>query len=254
MPLDLAPWNWSWHPSTVVGVGIAAVLYAWGTRLVAGNRRGWRIASFTVAMLVLLVALNGPMHDLSERYLFSAHMLQHMLLTLVVPPLILLSLPGELLDRATNPVLGPVAWLTHPVVAMLIGTAAIALWHFPFSYDAALVHHPIHIVMHLIMIAGATLLWWPAVAGGRILPRLSPGGRMLYLIGSSLPMMFVGALIALADHPLYQPYVEAPRIAALLSPLEDQRVGGLMMWVPTMVFFAAAIGVIWFRWAREEGD
>lgn len=238
----------------MAGVAVVSLAYAWAA-IRAGRRGGygwWRAGSFAAGMVVLLGALNGPMHDLSERYLFSVHMLQHLLLTLVVPPLILLSLPPGGVDALVTPLGRPARLLTRPLLAFALPSAVLAIWHFPRFYDAALEHHGIHIAMHLSFLAGATLLWWPVVARGRVLPRLTPAGQMLYLFGLSLPMMFVGALIALADHPLYDTYAQAPRLSALLTPLEDQRLGGLLMWVPTIVLLVGVMTVVWFYWAKTE--
>jgi len=127
--------------------------------------------------------LNGPLHNLSDDYLFSAHMAQHLVLTLLFPPLLLYGAPAEVVRRLVRPVwvrrLAAVA--TRPLVAATLFTAPIALWHLPVLYEAAVRHHPLHIVQHLVFLATAVLMWWPVLSPVPELPRLSYPGQMLYL-------------------------------------------------------------------------
>jgi len=205
------------------------------------------------ALLVILGALNGPLHHLSDEYLFSAHMVQHLLLTLLVPPLFLSGVPGWMVERIVAPApLGAVARaLTRPLIAFTVPNAVLAAWHFPGPYGAAMANHDVHIVMHLTMMVTAGMLWWPVLSPTEKLPRLSRPVQLLYLFALGLPMSLIGAMITLADHPLYRFYVTAPRLWGL-DPLEDQRIGGLIMWVPGMLVFWTAMTVVWFKWSRDE--
>jgi len=205
------------------------------------------------ALLVLLGSLNGPVHDLSDYYLFSVHMLQHLLLTLVFPPLLLLGIPGWLLEPflRPKPVLRVARVLTHPVVAAVIYSLTIAVWHLVPYYDLMMRDHDVHIVTHLMFMVAATLLWWPVLGPAPELPRLGYGLGMLYLFLIGIPMQLVAALITLSDDVLYPWYVAAPRTWGL-SPLDDQQLGGLLMWVPANLYLFFAIGVLFFLWAREN--
>lgn len=252
--------TWEFHLSTVAGAAALLVVYAWivgpmRRRLGAPVVATGRVIAFGGSLAVLLVALNGPIHDLSEHYLFSAHMVQHLLLTLAVPPLVLIGTPGWVVDGIARP--APVrrvaAWLTRPLVAFLIPNFVLAVWHFPRPYDAALERHWLHILMHLSLLVSASLLWWPVLSPTPAFPRLHYSGQMLYLFALGLPMSLIGALITLAERPIYQWYVTAPRLFGL-SPVEDQRLGGLIMWVPGMLVFWGAMTVVWFRWAGKEAD
>ena len=260
-PRPLVPYEWSWslHPSVFLGTGLLGALYVWGI----GRRRrraglgsavpGWRIACFFGGLLVLLLSLNGPMHDLSDYYLFSAHMVQHLLLTLVLPPLLIAGTPGWLLSPLLR---GPGALrvartLTQPVVAAGLYTATIAVWHLPPFYDLMMRSHEVHIVTHLMFMVSATIMWWPVMSPVAELPRLGSGVGMLYLFLVGIPMQLVAALITLSDNVLYPWYSVAPRTFGL-SPLDDQVLGGLLMWVPGNLWMFLAIGVLFFRWAKES--
>jgi putative membrane protein len=252
-------WAWSLHPSVLLGTGLLGALYFYGIGPLR-RRRGWgppaspwQILSFCTALAVLLVSLNGPVHDLSDYYLFSVHMVQHLVLTLVFPPLFIAGLPGWLLRPllVRKGVLPFAGVLTRPWFAALLFSASVAVWHLGPFYDLMMRDHQVHIATHLIFMVTATLMWWPVMSPLPELPRLSPGLGMLYLFLVAIPMQVIGALITFADRVLYPWYATAPRTWGL-SPLDDQQLGGLLMWVPANLWMFAAIGVLFFSWAREE--
>ena len=248
------PWQrWDVHPSVVIGLVLLGGLYVSLGGLAAPRRR---VAAFAAALVVLGLALNGPLHDLSDAYLFSAHMVQHLVLMLVFPPLLLYGTPAWVARPLVRAgwVRRPAAWATRPIPAAVIFTAPTALWHFPVLYEAALRHHGLHIVQHLVFIAVSVIMWWPILSPVPELPRASYPAQMLYLFLLGIPMSIVGALITLADGVLYPFYAAAPRVWGL-GPLADQQIGGLIMWVPGGLMFWAVMTVVWFRWAaREERD
>jgi putative membrane protein len=261
-PRPTIPYELSWglHPSVLLGTGLLGALYFYGIGPWR-RRRGlpppprWKVASFSAALLVLLGALNGPVHDLSDYYLFSVHMVQHLLLTLLFPPLLILGLPGWLVEPLLRPPLvrRVARVLTHPVIAAVVFTLTIAVWHVSQYYDLMMRNHEVHIVTHLMFMATATLLWWPVMSPvPDILPRLGYGLGMLYLFLVGIPMQIVAALITLSDGVLYPWYVAAPRTWGL-TPQDDQQLGGLLMWVPGNLWMFLAIGVLFFIWARESG-
>jgi len=252
-------WGWSLHPSVLIGTGLLGALYFWGIgplrrRLGLGPPPPvWRVASFCGGLIVLLFALNGPMHDLSDYYLFSAHMVQHLLLTLLLPPLLIAGTPGWLLrPLLQRPVVRTAArLLTQPAVAAALYSVTIAVWHLSPFYELMMRNHDVHVATHLMFIVAATILWWPVMSPVAELPRLPYGMGMLYLFLVGIPMQLVAALITLADEVLYPWYAVAPRTWGL-TPLEDQQLGGLLMWVPGNLWMFLAIGVLFFLWARES--
>jgi putative membrane protein len=257
--------SFSVHPSTALGVLAAGALYEWRAR--QGAREAAllgapvnelstaRRAMFHAALVILFLSLNGPVHDLSDDYLFSAHMVQHLILELIVPPLMLAGTPGWMLRpllRARG--VGPVArFVTRPRAAFAIFNVVLAVWHLPPLYNLALEVHAIHIVQHLMFIAASVIMWWPLMGSLPELPRLSYPGQMLYCFLMTVPMSIVAVCITMADRVLYPLYAIAPRVLGI-SPLEDQRYGGLIMWIPGGLFFYGVMTVVFVLWARRGGE
>jgi putative membrane protein len=242
------------HPSVIIGLVLLGGLYVFLRGLKSGRSR---VASFVAALLVLFLALNGPLHNLSDTYLFSAHMAQHLLLTLVFPPLLLYGCPAAVVRPLLRPrwVMAPARVVTRPVVAGLVFSAPIAIWHFPVLYEAALRNHDIHIAQHLVFLVTAVIMWWPVLSPVPELPRLPHLLQMLYLFLLGIPMSVTGALITLSDRVLYPFYAAAPRVGGL-SPIDDQQIGGLLMWVLGGLMLWIVMTVIWFRYSvwDQRGD
>jgi putative membrane protein len=247
----------SLHLEVILAAAAAAALYARALGR-APARRGQAVR-FVGALVALLLALNGPLHDLSDWYLFSAHMVQHLVLTLVVPPLLLTGLPATMLDGLLAPLLARRAsavvlrTITRPLPAFALYTVALVVWHLPGPYNAALEVHGWHVVEHTILVATAVLGWWPVLSPSRRLPALPYAAQLLYLFVFGMPMTVVAAMITGAEHVLYPFYAAAPRITDL-TPLADQRLGGIIMWVPAGLIPLAAFTAVYFRWAAAEAD
>jgi putative membrane protein len=249
------PWNsWDLHPSVIIGLVLLGGLYVFLGGLRTARSR---VVSFGVALVVLFLALNGPLHNLSDSYLFSAHMAQHLLLTLVFPPLLLYGCPAHVVRPLLRPraVMAIARVITRPVAAGLIFTAPIVVWHFPVLYEAALRNHNLHILQHLVFLVTATLMWWPVLSPVPELPRIRHLLQMLYLFLLGIPMSVTGALITLSDRVLYPFYAAAPRVGGL-SPMQDQQIGGLLMWVLGGLMLWIVMTVIWFRYSvwDQRGD
>jgi putative membrane protein len=246
------------HPSTVIGLAGLGALYHWRARQAPHPEEAptaGRRATFYGALVLIFLSLNGWLHDLSDYYLFSAHMVQHLLLTLVAPPLLIMGTPGWML----RPALrwrggGPVArWLTRAPQAFLIFNVVLTAWHLPPVYGLAMQYHPVHIVQHLCFMTAATLMWWPILSPMPELPRLSYPAQMLYLFLMSIPMSLVAVCIGYSDHALYLAYASAPRLWGI-GPLQDQLIGALIMWIPGGFFFFAITSVVFFKWQKEGED
>ena len=247
------------HPSVLIGCAAFLGLYLWAVGPLrrkynwAENVDRVRVASFSAGIFVLFVALNGPIHELSDFYLFSAHMVQHLLLTLIMPPLLLIGCPPWLLRALFKPrVIGAtMRFVTGPLIAFAIYNLVFSGWHFPQFYNWALENHNVHIAQHLMFIAAAVLMWWPVVEPLPEMVRMQTPVRIIYLFALGIPMSVVSALITLSAGPIYPWYVEAPRVFGLTA-LEDQQMGGMIMWVPGMMVFWVAITVLFFRWSKRE--
>jgi putative membrane protein len=246
------------HISTLIGclVWVAAyyhIIVRWRPPQEA-RATAMQQVSFVGGTLLLFLSLNGPLHDLSDNFLFSAHMVQHLIITLIVPPLWLLGLPSWSL----RPVLRHRAVrlsaraLTGPLVAFALYNMVFIGWHFPSLYNWALVNHNAHILQHMMFIASATLMWWPVVDPIPELVRLQTPVRLLYMAALGIPMSIVSAIITFAEQAMYPWYAAAPRIFAGLSAADDQQLGGVIMWVPGMLVFWIALTIVFFRWSRNE--
>jgi putative membrane protein len=258
LPLIL---QWNLDPILWLGIAlfVAAYFYALGP---LRRRYGWsatvprwRVASFIAGTVIFWLALVSPLDTLGDEYFFSMHMVQHMLIAVVVPPLWVMGVPGWMLDPILRrPLINRAArFLTHPAVAFGLFNAMIWIWHVPLLYDATLESEAIHITEHLMFVAAGVVLWWPVLGTAPSLPRISPMFSVFYLFLSCLPMTALGALLTFAAQPLYQPYVEAPRIWGM-SALMDQQLGGLIMWVPTNIPYVLALSIIFIRWMQEADN
>jgi putative membrane protein len=234
----------------------------WRRRLASANfgatppplGRG-RQATFIAGVLTLGVALASPLDGLVE-YLQSAHMAQHVLLTLIAPPLLLLGTPGWLLRPALRwPGVYPVAYrLTRPKLAFAIGNVTFLAWHIPALYDLALRVEPVHIVEHLSLLVTATIMWWPVVGMLPELPSLSPPLQMLYVFLQTLPGALLGIILGMASTPIYPTYATATRLWGIPA-LQDQQISGLIMWVGSNLFWLGVLTAIFFIWnSREEAE
>ena len=251
---NLSWWRWSVHLSTVIGIVALGALYFWAANRLRSEPTLSQKILFLSGLLVMFVSLNGPIHDLSDDYLFSAHMVQHLLLTLAMPPLLLAGTPGWMLRPVlTTRVVQPVArFFTRASIAFVTFNLVIAAWHLPPLYNAAMANHNIHILEHLMFMVAAVLMWWPLLSQLPEFPRLAYPGQMLYSFLMSIPMSIVAVYIAMSDHVLYPAYAAAPRVFDL-SPLDDQLVGALIMWIPGGIIFYIIMSVVFFKWnARGE--
>ncbi len=240
----------------LAGAWLAAHRSAWcpaGVRASPG-----RAAAFGLGLATGLIALNGPIHDLAERSHFSAHMVQHLLLALVAPPLLLAGLPAWMMDGLLagglrRRGLAAARWLTRPVPALAVYSIALVVWHLPVPFDAALASPPLHIAEHAALAGAALVAWWPVLGPSRLVPPLPYGAQLLYLFAIGMPMTVVAAMITGAGDVLY-PFYAAAAPAHGIDALADQRLGGVLMWVPAGVVPLVAFTIVFFRWAAAEVD
>jgi putative membrane protein len=261
----LAPVAWStWNlaPWLLALLLLAAAGYAIGLRRLwrnAGRGRGIALhqaGAFALGWLALAAALVSPLDPLGA-LLFSAHMVQHELLMVAAAPLLVLGRPLATwawalpppLRRASGRWTGSRAWsapwalLTDPLLAWALHALALWGWHVPALFDAALRSEGLHIAQHLSFFVTALFFWW-AVLGHDPRGRYGPGHSVAYLFTTMLHTAALGALLSLAPTPWYAGYL-APAVALGIDPVEDQQLGGLVMWVPAgLAYVIAALAVI----------
>lgn len=213
-----------------------------------------QVAYFLSGVGAIYLAEGTPLHALAESYLFSAHMVQHVLLTTCAPLLFLLGTPAWLWRQLLRPrcVRAAARVLTHPVVAALAFNVIYAIWHLPELYDAALFNHDIHILQHMVLIPTAMMMWWPLLSPLPELPRLTPPAQMLYLFVLSLSQLAIFGPVTFSREVLYATYAAAPRLWGI-SPLLDQQLSGVIMKLSGAGVFLLLLGYVFFQWAAREG-
>jgi putative membrane protein len=257
--MDLPPLNVHLDVLSVVLVLEGAYLWAvlrLGPRVLPpgeppASRR--QLIWFTSGAAVILVASEWPIHDLSEHYLFSVHMIQHTLISLVAPPMLLLGLPAWLLRRiiSPRPVYAVLRQLTRPLIALVLFNGVIVVTHWPPVVNAMLEHHPLHLVGHVALFGTATLMWWPVISPLPEMPTLSYPGRMLYLFLQSIVPTVPASFLTFGSKPLYAFYEQAPRIWGW-SAVTDQTIAGLIMKLVGGLILWSVIVVLFFKWYLVE--
>jgi putative membrane protein len=249
---------WNLAPMLLLGLALQVVAYLACTGPLRRFFPGSEPASplqrqlFLLGSLALFVALVSPLDTLSS-YLLSAHMVQHLLLALVAPPLMLLGTPRWLFRPLLRlPFAAPIGGLlTHPLFTFLLFNTVFIGWHVPSFYDLALRSEPVHILEHVMIFGTATLTWWPIFSPMDEFPRAHPLLQTAYLFFQSLPSTILGAIIAFANDPLYPHYTTVPRVWGI-GVLEDQQAAGLIMWIPGSLVFFAIMTVVFIRWLNRD--
>jgi cytochrome c oxidase assembly factor CtaG len=247
--------------AAVYGVGAARLWWRSGrTR----RKRLWQAWLFAAGWLTLVLALVTPLHGLSQR-LFTAHMIEHELMMAVAAPLIAVSAPGAALMwalprawRGTSGSLLNAGWLrktwgaaSRPGIATLLHGIAIWIWHVPGLFEAALREGPLHYLQHASFLGMALLFWWV------VLPRRGNeqnlGQSVIHLFLTSMHTALLGVLLVLSPRLWYPANTGISELWGL-TPLEDQQLAGLVMWVPAGLVYGAA--ALWLAglWIRHSGS
>jgi putative membrane protein len=255
------PWRFVAHPEVWLTVAVAATAYWYAlTRLgprvvgpgqrVATRRNVW---CFAAGLLTLYVASTWPIHAWAEEYLYSVHMVEHMLITLVAPPLLLLGVPGWLTRWILRPkwAAGTVRVLARPLVAGFIFNAVIAIGHAPFYVNFTLYHHFWHFWAHLLLFSVSMLMWFPVVNTLPEFPRMNRPIKMLYLFLQSVIPNVPVAFLAFASGVVYTYYSHVPRPFSI-SVVSDQQLAGAIMKVGGTFLLWGVILVVFFRWSAEQ--
>ncbi len=255
--------SWNWRPGVILVLGVLGGTYVAGWHRLRRRGSGWnagggRLALYLTGVTLLSLALLSPI-DTFGSFLFIMHMIQHELLTMLVPPLVLLANPfpvmlwglpkcirhraGSLLTRQTP--LRRVLWaLTLMPVAWLIYVVTLWGWHHPAAYQAALRYELVHDVEHLAFFGTGLLFWWPVInPAPRLHGHIAYGFRIFYVIPAMLQNTFLAALISLSGRVLYPYYEAAPRVWGI-TPLTDQMMGGIIMWIPGGMTYVITVLVL----------
>jgi putative membrane protein len=248
---------WSFPPGVLLACAALVAVYLLAFRV----RPPRRSSCFFAGVLLLLFALTSPLAALGHGYLFSAHMIQHLLLVLAIPPLWLLGLPPQVFaataERSFARALG------HPLLTWTCGGAAMWLWHWPPLHDAALHSHALHVAEHVSLLVLGTAFWWPVISPPEH-SHLQPLLAVLYLFTGCLGCTVLGIVLTFAPAGLYPAYLAPPDPLGILPRLRDgwglsdaldQQIGGLLMWIPAcLIYLSGVIGVLarWYRSPESE--
>jgi cytochrome c oxidase assembly factor CtaG len=251
--------NWNFAPSILVMLLSQAALYGyliylarqdghWGTEV-----RVRHIVWFALGLSLIFVALVSPIDALSNEALFSAHMVQHILLMLLASACLLLGTPGywirSLYDLPVLKVVLPI--VTHPLVTLAIFNAVMWVWHVPSLYEGALRNVNIHIIEHMMFLVAGVLLWLPVIHDVPPKHVLSYPARMAYLFACMISSSILGAIFTFAPTIAFPFYGNAPLFFGL-TPQTDQQLAGLIMWVPGGGIFFIAIMIVFGAWLNSE--
>jgi putative membrane protein len=265
--------SWSWRPEIMLTLSLAAAVHLAGRRRLkqrGGGRlvTGWRSASYLSGLTVVWIALMSPIDVLAGQF-FYMHMIQHLLLVMVAPPLLLIADPmpimmwglPALLRREVGRELRPEAVfrrglraVTSPGLVWLMFVAVLVGWHDSGAYDAALRSDLVHDVEHLSFFITAMLFWWHVTgAAPHVHKRLSRGLRIGYVLSIIPANMLTGLALTFASDPLYPYYATVPRPGGM-SILQDQMLGGVLMWIPGSMMYIIAALVLIAQAIRAEED
>ena len=251
-------WNWTFDWTVVLGCGALLAGY-YGA---VGFKVNRRTILWTVGVVTLFIALTSPIHDVGEHYLFSAHMLQHLLLLLIVAPLLVLGLPVGLMKRALR--IGWVAKiekvLSQPLLAWAISIGTLWAWHIPDLYNATLTDHNLHILEHLTFLVTAVIFWWTGLNPiARLQMNTLPA--ILYFFFAALASSILGLLLSFAPNSMFPTYINPVDTSHLLQVFRggwdlsahgDQQLGGVMMWASGGFGYLAGVVVVMVRWYKRD--
>jgi putative membrane protein len=263
---ELGRLGWSLEPGVVVPLALSAVLYARGAFELRRRGRGrslrrWEVASFGAGWLVVALALLSPLHEMSEQ-LFSAHMVQHELLMALAAPLLVLGRPMIVMLWAIPPLGRQVVaraarnstirsvWgaITRPFDAWLIHGLAIWLWHLPALFEATLYSDSIHALQHASFLGSALIFWWSVIHVQR---RAARGMSIVYVFTTAVHTGILGALMTFSRAVWYPAYATGAAKWGL-TPIADQQLAGLIMWIPASLVYLAAALAIMGCWLRDS--
>jgi putative membrane protein len=254
-------WRYNTHPEVWLIVATAAAGYWYAVTRVGPRvvERGAPVVTrrqvmwFASGLAVLWLASDWPLHDWAENYLYSAHMVEHLLISLVVPPMLLLGVPDWLTRWLLRPrsLSGTVRVLCRPLVAGVLFNAVIALSHAPFYVNFTLYHHFWHFWAHLLLFVVSMLMWFPVVNHLPEYPSMNPPLKMVYLFLQSVIPNVPVAFLTLSTGVVYSFYGHVPRPFPI-SVLTDQQLAGAIMKVGGTTVLWSIILVVFFHWYGDQ--
>ena len=209
---------------------------------------------FSAGLLSFYLAVGSPLDPLGENFLFFAHMIQHNILMYVSPLFFLLGIPQPLVDRflENHPLVERILrFFLHPIIAGLLFTLVFSFWHFGAFYEAAIQNKSLHMAEHLSMFFTSVAMWWPICGPSKRIPPIHFGPQMLYVLALMLGQTPIFAVLTFSEDVLYETYFYAERIINL-SPIEDQKAGGVLMKLANMAVSIGVLSSVFYRWSKQQ--
>ncbi len=256
---EVLAWHPHWDIWAVVALAAAGYWYM-AARLGPGaeERSGERlpkrrVVAFVAGLLSLWVVSDWPIHDIGEGSLFTFHMLEHLTMTLVAAPLLLIGIPSWMARRLIGHrrILAVLRPLSRPLPALFVFNIVLAGLHWPTIIEAMVTNELAHFSVHAVLFATALLMWMPVLSPLPEVPKLGRPGQMMYLFANSLVPTVPASFLVFGRSPLYEIYAASPRLFGW-SPLLDQGVAGILMKLGGGLILWGTITVIWFRWYAEQ--
>lgn len=244
--------TWPFDPTVYAGLVGLLLGYGWLARERLDHDS--RALFFLGGVGVLWIALESPIDTIGETYLGSVHMIQHMLLGMIAPPLLLLGLSPEMARVLVRGVPG-LAWITRPVRAQVIAALVWIVWHLPWMYDLTTSNLQVHVTEHVLFILAGVVLFWPVMEGtGSTLPggMMSDPWRMIYLGVATLPQDAVAIPLQFSNVVFYSQYASIPYVGPGYTSVVDQTVAGAIMMITANFVMAALLLTIFFRWLHRD--
>lgn len=244
-------WTWPFDPTVYAGLIVLAAGYQWLARGLPDVQRSHRLW-FGAGVLTLWFALETPIDTISDNYLDSVHMLQHVMIGFVAPPLMLLGLSSGMVARLVS--VPGVRAATEPVPALVAAAVVMVSWHVPAMYEATLYNEWIHVLEHLAFIAAGLLLFWPMIeaTSARSLHQMSPAAKLVYMAIATLPQDGVALALIFSRVSFYEYYTHAPRLIPGFTAVIDQTIAGSVLMILGKVTMATAALAVFFRWFGRE--
>jgi putative membrane protein len=243
--------TWPFDPTVYAGLLVLYFGHALLARAAPDAQRKHTLYYF-FGLFTVWLALETPIDTIGDSYLDTVHMLQHVLLAFVAPPLLLLGLSYGMAGRIAR--VPGVRAITEPVPAQLIAAAVMVGWHLPSLYDATLRNEELHVLEHLMFIASGLLLYWPIIDATSAQSRwtMTAGAKLVYMLLATLPQDGVALVLIFSRDPFYEFYTHAPRLIEGYTALIDQTIAGAVLMVFGKVTLGVAAAVVFFRWFGAE--
>lgn len=263
MALASSSWSpkWAPHPDVWLVVGLLAALYyiavvRLGPRYALPGRAAvtrFQATCWGLGVLAVWFSSDFPVHDVAEQALYSVHMVQHLVISLIAAPLLLLGTPAWMLRRLLRPepVFRAARWLCRFLPALILFNVVVVILHWPMVVNHSVLNALLHFSIHTLVFLAGLVVWMPVLSPLPEIPRLTPLPRMLFLFAQSVLPTVPASFMTFGTRPLYEVYEPLPKLWGLTA-LDDQLVAGLIMKIGAGALLWLVIAVIFFRWVGEE--